>query len=104
MLCMVSSGGDSLSSNQHRISGLPTGAVVRFSGLLVAITIAGHYNPLRPNISPGDLNVLSRIVRSTSRWARGSYPNSLHSQTVTIDEGSECRTYVMPGTLVDIIV
>ena len=49
-------------SSQHRMSRLPTGAVVRFSVLLVAVTFAGHYNPLGPNVSPGELNVLSPIV------------------------------------------
>ena len=151
-------------SSQHRMSRLPTGAVVRFSALLVAATLAGHYNPLGPNVSPGELNALSPIVvakvnipvgsrivpeqLTVARFPRnvpeGAFavvddrlvgrivvasissrepvtesrlapegaagglsaviPEGYRAITVTVDEVVGVSAFVMPGTLVDIVV
>ena len=152
-------------SSQHRMSRLPTGAVVRFSVLLVAVTFAGHYNPLGPNVSPGELNALSPIVvakvnipvgsrivpeqLTVARFPRnvpeGAFavvddrlvgrivvasissrepvtesrlapegaaagvlsaviPEGYRAITVTVDEVVGVSAFVMPGTLVDIVV
>jgi len=152
--------------SQHRMLGLPTGALVRFSVLLVAVTLAGHYNPLGPNVSPGELNVLSRIVVAkvdipvgsrivpeqltvaqfpTNVAPEGAFavvddrlvgrivvasissrepvtesrlapegavagglsaviPEGYRAMTVTIDEVVGVSDFIMPGTLVDILV
>ena len=151
--------------SQHRMSRLPTGAVVRFSALVVAVTIAGHYNPLGPNVSPGELNVLSPIVVAkvdipmgsrivpeqltvaqspTNVTLEGAFavvddrlvgrivvasissrepvtesrlapegaaaglsaviPEGYRAITVTVDEVVGASDFVMPGTLVDIVV
>jgi pilus assembly protein CpaB len=152
--------------SQHRMSRLPTGAVVRFSALLVAATLAGHYNPFGPNISPGELSGLRRIVVAkvnipvgsrivpeqltvaqfrTNGVPEGAFavvddrllgrivvtnisphepvtesrlapegaaagglsaviPEGYRAMTVTVDEVIGVSGFVMPGTLVDIIV
>src|SRR5688572_17066813 len=42
--------------NQHRISSVLTRVACGFSTFLLAVILSTHYNPLGPNISPGDLD------------------------------------------------
>ena len=41
--------------NQHRISSVLTRMATAFSTFILAVILSTHYNPLGPNISPGDL-------------------------------------------------
>ena len=50
--------------NQHRISSALTRVAIGFYTFLLAVILSTHYNPLGPNISPGDLDsrLLSVVV------------------------------------------